>query len=270
LTWLCDRLVRESIREVTMDQSTVVLEVDGPLATITLNRPDVLNAENLAWVEALDAAVHTVATESGVRVVLVRGAGRAFCAGMDLEMFSRHGMPDGFYEGQERAFRGLEHMDKITIAALHGYCLGGGLQLAISCDIRICSTDCRLGLPGLQEGLFPGMAVFRLPRLIGLGAARRLILSGEFIGGEEALRLGLIDHLVPTERFEASVAEVLALYLEAPHTATMASKHLIRRALDTTFETVFRESLPLLAECLASPDVESAKQAWRRRAERLS
>ncbi len=251
-----------------MDQSSVVLEVDGPLARITLNRPDVLNAENLAWVQALEARVRTVATEPGVRIVLVRGAGRAFCAGMDLEMLSREGMPNGFYEGQERAFRELELMDKITIAALHGYCLGGGLQLAISCDIRICSTDCRLGLPGLQERLFPGMAVFRLPRLIGLGPARRLILSGETIGAEEALRLGLIDHLVPTERFEAGVAEVLAFYLDAPRTASIASKRLMGRAFDAPFETVYRESLPLLAECLASPDVESAKQAWRRRAER--
>ena len=82
------------------------------------------------------------------------------------------------------------------------------------------------------------------------------------------LRLGLIDHLVPTARFEAGVAEVLALYLEAPRTASMASKHLMRSALDAPFETVFRESVPLLAECLASPDVESATEAWRRRAER--
>ncbi len=103
---------------------------------------------------------------------------------------------------------------------------------------------------------------------IGLGAAHRLILSGEFIGGEDALRLGLIDHLVPTEHFEAGVAEVLALYVDAPRAASIASKRLMRSALDAPFETVYRESLPLLAECLASPDVESAKEAWRRRAER--
>jgi len=248
-----------------MDENPIVLEVDGPLVRITLNRPDVLNAENLAWVQALESAVRTVATEPSVRTVLVRGAGRAFCAGMDLEMLSREGMPAGFYEGQERAFRELELMDKITIAALHGYCLGGGLQLAISCDIRICSTDCRLGLPALREGLFPGMAVFRLPRLIGLGPARRLILSGETIGAEEALRLGLVDHLVPAERFEAGVAEVLTLYLDAPRTASMASKRLMRRALDAPFETAYRESLPQLAECLASTDLESAREAWRRR-----
>jgi len=248
-----------------MQQSTVLLDVEGPLARITLNRPEVLNAMNLAWVQDLEAAVSAVASEPDVRVVLVRGAGRAFCAGIDLDMLGTERMPPGFYESQERAFHGLETMDKITVAALHGHCLGGGLQLAISCDIRVCSSDCSLGLPAILEGLFPAMATFRLPRLIGLGPARRLILSGELIRPEEALRLGLVDHLVPAERFEAALAEVLELYLQAPRAAAIASKRLIGRAFDAPFETVYRESLPLIADCLASPDVEAAGRTWRRR-----
>jgi enoyl-CoA hydratase len=251
-----------------MDQKPVLLNIDASPATITLNRPQVLNAENLAWVEALDTVVHEISTSPKVRVVLVRGAGRAFCSGMDLDMLSQEGMPPGFYEGQERTFHALELMDKIVIAALHGYCLGGGLQLAISCDIRICSTDCRLGLPALQEGFFPGMAVFRLPRLIGLGPACRLILSGEVIGSEEAMRLGLVDHLVPADRFAAGVDELVQVYLAAPPTASIASKRLMRRAFDAPFETVYEESLPLLAQCQASPDVQDAREAWRQRATR--
>jgi enoyl-CoA hydratase len=249
-----------------MDQKSILLNVDASLATITLNRPQVLNAENLAWVEALDTVVHEISTRPEVRVVLVRGAGRAFCSGMDLDMLSQEGMPPGFYEGQERAFHALELLDKIVLAALHGYCLGGGLQLAISCDIRICSTDCRLGLPALQEGFFPGMAVFRLPRLIGLGPACRLILSGEVIGSEEAMRLGLVDHLVPADRFAAGVDELVHVYLAAPQTASIASKRLMRRAFDAPFEMVYEESLPLLARCQASPEVQSAREAWRQRA----
>jgi enoyl-CoA hydratase/carnithine racemase len=249
-----------------MDQQPVLLEIDASLATITLNRPEVLNAENLAWVETLGTVVDEISARPEIRVVLVRGAGRAFCSGMDLDMLSREGMPAGFFEGQERAFRALELMDKIVIAALHGYCLGGGLQLAIACDIRICSSDCRLGLPALQEGFFPGMAVFRLPRLIGLAPARRLILSGEVIGPEEALHLGLVDHVAPAERFAAEVDRLIQSYLAAPHTASIASKRLLRRAFDAPFETVYEESLPLLAECQASPEVESAREAWRQRA----
>ena len=199
-----------------MDERAILLELDGPLARITLNRPAVLNALNLAWVRELDAAADAVAARREVRAVLIRGAGRAFCAGLDLDMLGREGMPPGFYELQERAFRTLETLDAIVIAALHGYCLGGGLQLATACDIRICSTECRLGLPAVLEGLFPGMSPYRLPRLIGLGPARRLILSGDQVGPDEALRLGLVDHLVPAAEFDAGVAAIVDRYLQAP------------------------------------------------------
>jgi enoyl-CoA hydratase len=250
-----------------MNQSAVLLAYDGPLAQITLNRPSVLNAMNMEWVEGFDAAVSAVAAAPDVRVVLVRGAGRAFCAGLDLNMYAREGMPDGFYELQERAFHKLELIDKITIAALHGHCLGGGVQLAIACDIRVCATDCRIGLPAINEGLFPGMAPLRLLQLIGPGRARRLILSGEVIGPDEALRLGLIDHLAPAERFDAEVADVVQQYLAAPPTAAIATKRLIRRALDTSFDTIYEESRRLLAECLASPEAAAARAAWLRRRE---
>ena len=250
-----------------MNQNAVLVAYDGPLAQITLNRPVVLNAMNMEWVEGFDAAVSAVAAAPDVRVVLVRGAGRAFCAGLDLNMYAREGMPDGFYELQERAFRKLELIDKITIAALHGHCLGGGVQLAIACDIRVCATDCRIGLPAINEGLFPGMAPLRLLQLIGPGPARRLILSGEVIGPDEALRLGLIDHLAPAERFDAEVADVVQQYLAAPPTAAIATKRLIRRALDTSFDTIYEESRRLLAECLASPEAAAARAAWLRRRE---
>jgi len=250
---------------MSVNQRPVMLEIDNALARITLNRPEVLNAENLAWVEALDAAVTTVADRADVRVVLVRGAGRAFCAGMDRDMLAQGGMPPGFYEGQERAFRALELMDKITVAALHGYCLGGGLQLAVSCDIRICSEDCRLGLPAGELGLFPGMAVYRLPRLIGLGPARRIILYGDLVEPAEALRLGLVDHVVPADRFEAGVTDIVERYLAAPPAASAAAKRLMAHAFEAPFETVYEQSRPLVDECLASPDALAAAAAWRRR-----
>ncbi|MQA86838.1 MAG: enoyl-CoA hydratase/isomerase family protein [Streptosporangiales bacterium] len=248
-----------------MGDRPVLLELDGSLAWITLNRPAVLNALDLALMKELDAVTAVAADAPEVRVVVVRGAGRAFCSGLDLNMMGREGMPPGFYETQETAFRALELMDKITIAALHGDCLGGGVQLAICCDIRVCSSDCRLGLPAVLEGLFPGMAPYRLPQLIGRGPAARLILSGEVIDADEARGMGLVDHLVPADRFEGGLAEFVELYRQMSPTAAVAAKRLMRRAFDGSFEDALAESLPLLANCLASPEVEAAKQAWRDR-----
>lgn len=156
-------------------------------------------------------------------------------------------------------------MDKIVVAVIHGYCLGGGLQLATACDIRIARSDCQIGLPAAREGAFPGMSVFRLPRLIGLGPARRLILSGETIGPEEALRLGLADHVVPANGFEDGLTANIERYRRTPRMAAIASKQLLDRAFGASFEEVYQASIPLLAKCLASPDVTAAMDAWRQR-----
>jgi enoyl-CoA hydratase/carnithine racemase len=207
--------------------------------------------------------VEQLETNADVAVVVIRGAGRAFCAGLDLDMLEASSMPPGFYEGQERAFRKLEMLDAITIAAIHGYCLGGGVQLAVACDLRVCSSDAQLGLPAINEGLFPGMAPFRLPRVVGLGAAARLVLSGETIDANEALRMGLVDYVVPVAEFESGLERILQRYLRAPRAAVVGSKRLMRHAFTSTWQDAYEESLPLLARCLESEDVAAARQARR-------
>jgi enoyl-CoA hydratase/carnithine racemase len=227
----------------------------------------VLNAANLAFKEDFEAVVDALEAASEVRVVLVRGAGRAFSAGVDLDMSGGGKSPEllGFFERQERSRCRLEALEKITIAAVHGYCLGGGLQLAIACDIRVCTSDCRLGLPAVMEGIFPGLAPVRLPRLIGLGPARRLVLSGEMIGAEESLRLGMVDYVVPAERFEEETAAIVQTYLKVPHTAAMASKQLMRRSFEEPLTALEADLVPLMSACLDSPEVAVAAQAWKER-----
>jgi enoyl-CoA hydratase/carnithine racemase len=249
----------------------VLLRRDGRIAEIVLNRPAVLNAMNLAWVEALGRAAREIAADDGVDVVVVRGEGRAFCAGLDLGMMGESGMPPEFYPQQEAAFTALEGLDRLVIAQIHGYCLGGGLQLAIACDLRIASDDAVFALPAAQEGLFPGMAVWRLPRLIGLGRAMRLAVSGEQVSTAEALEMGLVDYVCPAEQFADAARAIVVRYLAVPQTAARATKHLMRTAFERDFATVYRDSLPLLQRCLASPDVAAARAAWaRRRASRTS
>ena len=138
---------------------------------------------------------------------------------------------------------------------MHGHALGAGLLVALACDLRICSTDAVLGLLAARYGLFPALGTFRLPRLIGLGPARRLILSGETVDPPEAHRLGLVDHLVPAERFDDGVAELVARYAALSPAAVVAIKRLTGRAFDAPRDTVLAEALPLLAACLDAPDV---------------
>ena len=246
----------------------VLIDIDGPLARITLNRPDRLNAVDEALAHDLDQAVSAAAHASAVRVVLVQGAGRAFCSGIDRDMLGRGAITPAFFELTERARLGLESMDKITVAAVHGHCIGGGLQLAIACDIRIATTGSRFAVPAVADALIPGMAPVRLPRLIGLGPARRLMLSGAEIGCEEAARLGLVDHVVPDEDREAAVTEVLQPYLAAPHTAVVGVKQLLATAFAPPVADVAPTAARLFADCLASAELAEANAHWRRRTER--
>ncbi len=244
----------------------VVVQIDGDRATIALNRPDKLNALDLALVASFEEAAREVAEDSRVAVVVVSGHGRSFCAGLDLDMFAAEGMSMDFYRYQERGFRLLETMDKTVIAAIHGRCLGGGVQLAAACDVRVGSSDAVIGLPAVHEGLFPGMAPYRLPRLIGKGRAASLILTGRAIGPEEAERIGLIDHVVEADHFDAQLATLVDEYARAPREAAAAAKRLMARSYEIPFEEALAESEGLLEACLRAPEVARARAAWPPRA----
>lgn len=233
----------------------------GEVAEIVLARPEKLNAMNMAWVTELVAAVAALERDKP-EIVLVRGEGRAFCAGLDLDMLAAESMPDGFYALQEEAFVGLERLDRLVVAQIHGYCLGGGLQLALACDIRILADDAVLGLPAAAEGLPPGMATWRLPRFVGLGRAMRLSVGGERVGAAEALAIGLADHVLPAAGFPDAAAGLVARYLAVPRGAARATKELVRSAFDTDFATAHARSRALVADCLAGEDVAAARAAW--------
>jgi enoyl-CoA hydratase/carnithine racemase len=154
-------------------------------------------------------------------------------------------------------------MDKTVLAAIHGHCLGGGVQLAAACDIRVASASADLGLPAIDEGLFPGLAPYRLPRLVGRGRAAELILTGRRLDGQAALAIGLVDHVVAD--LTAGLDEIVATYLRAPRAAAAASKRLMALGYEAPFEEILAESERLLAECLRAPEVARAQAAWRAR-----
>src|SRR5437899_9682726 len=160
-------------------EATIRLDVRGPIARMTFDRPEVLNAGNARFAAELGEAVATVAARSGVRVVVMTGAGRAFQTGVDLKALAAGELSLADLVRWEDAMTALERMDKLVIAAINGHCIGGGLQLALVCDYRLAAEDALLSLPAVKECLIPSMALYRLPRLIGLARAKELILLGE-------------------------------------------------------------------------------------------
>src|SRR5215470_14723738 len=175
------------------DRSTsapVIYEARDGVSWITLNRPAVLNALDRALAAALADCVERAADDAATFVVVVRGAGRAFCSGMDRTALAGGAIGEPFYRHWIRALNRLEDMSKVSIAVLHGYSIGGGLQLAVACDLRIATDDAVLGLGATLHGIIPDGAVLRLARIVGLGRAKELALLNDDVTPEEARAIG--------------------------------------------------------------------------------
>jgi enoyl-CoA hydratase len=183
-----------------MSDVLLLEKLDGHVALLTINRPDKMNALNGAVREAIFAALDELRDDDDVRVVVFTGAGdKAFIAGADIGEF-KDAAPAGQYRAMQRGdiYSALEDFPKPVIAMINGYCLGGGCELAMACDIRIASDNARLGQPEVNLGIIPGGGgTQRLPRLAGEGQAMRLILSGDLIKADEAERIGLVEQMVP-------------------------------------------------------------------------
>lgn len=180
--------------------NTILLEreADG-IAVITVNRPDKLNALNADTVRQLDARLREARGDDAIRVIILTGAGeKAFVAGADIAELSRMGPIDGVAVSREgqATFRMMEAMPKPVIGVINGFALGGGLELALACHIRIASTRAKFGLPEVKLGIIPGYGgTIRLPRLVGRGRALEMMLTGEMIDAEEAFRIGLVNRI---------------------------------------------------------------------------
>jgi enoyl-CoA hydratase/carnithine racemase len=244
---------------------TIRLAVEGPLARVTLDRPEVLNAGNAEWVRDLGEVVDRIERASEVRAVVLTGAGRAFCTGVDLGALATgaFGLADFF--AWEDAMTAIERMDRLFVAAINGHCLGGGLQLALVCDYRLASDAARLGLPAVKECLIPSMALYRLPRLIGAARARELILLGEPIDASTAARYGLVNRVVAAAQFERELDATVQKLLALPPASVRASKRLSARAFDVPFDDFRRAMQAEFKICLGSDEHRAAMDAIRAR-----
>lgn len=186
-----------------MSDATVLLTTEaidtGSIAHVTLNRPEVRNAIDLRVVQDLGAVLDRIALDESIRAIIISGAGgKAFASGADIAQLKERNAADALRRINSAIFRRIEEQPLPVIAAIHGYCLGGGCELAMACDIRIAGESSKLGQPEVGLGILPGAgAVQRLPRLVGLGRAKELIFSGRIIDAHEAERIGLVNRVVP-------------------------------------------------------------------------
>jgi enoyl-CoA hydratase/carnithine racemase len=221
-----------------MDLSTITLQSEGGVTTVTLNRPEQHNAINSLMVKELEKTCYQLEDESDDTVLILRGSGESFSAGIDLLDWPPDAKPDvrGFARW-ERACRTLERLPKVTMAAIDGKCAGGGLQLALTCDVRVATDRSVFYLHEVRDGFLPGMGTFRLAKFIGLGRARRMALTGRRVGAAEALSIGLVDHLCAPDELEAATAAALEEFGEINTEALKQT----RRLFDESFEMAYEE-----------------------------
>jgi enoyl-CoA hydratase len=219
-----------------MAYSTLLFDLADGIATITINRPDKLNALNATVIGELDDAAGRVEAETDIRGVLLTGAGsKAFVAGADIGEIGNQGATQGQARARagQRMMRRFERCGKPVVAAVNGFALGGGCELAMACHIRIASEAARFGQPEVKLGIGPGYGgTVRLPRLVGRGRALELLLTGGMIDAQEAWRIGLVNRVVPADRLLADSTQLLRTILENGPLAVRACLELVDVGLE--------------------------------------
>jgi enoyl-CoA hydratase len=218
-----------------MPYDALLLAVHEGIATITLNRPDKLNALNDALIGELDAVIDEIGTRGDVRGLILTGAGRAFVAGADIAELAKQGPFDGKQRALrgQRVFRKLERLPIPVIAAINGFALGGGCELAMACHIRMAADGAKFAQPEVKLGIGPGYGGSqRLPRLVGRGRAIQLLLTGETIDAAEAFRIGLVNKVVPAAELLAQAESMMRQIVANGPLAVALCLEAVDRGLD--------------------------------------
>ena len=248
-----------------MPYEMLLLDVADRVATVTVNRPDKLNALNAQVLRELGAMLDELLSRPDVGAIVLTGAGRAFVAGADVSTLADAGPGalETFARAGQTLFRRLEQSAKPVIAAVNGFALGGGCELALACHVRVASTQARFGLPEVKLGLMPGYGgTQRLPRLVGRGRALQLILTGEAIDAAEAHRIGVANVVVePTGLVEAARAMARVMLANAP-VALARVLEAVDAGLDTTLDDGLRLEARLFGSLEGTADMREGTRAF--------
>ena len=237
----------------------------GNVGIITMNRPEALNALNNAVFNDLEIAINTVKRDKEIYVVIITGAGRSFVAGADIgEMVNMNAAAArAFGALGNRLFLDIERMAKPSIAAINGFALGGGCELAMACDIRIASDKARFGQPEVGLGITPGFGgTQRMPRICGTAHAMEVILTGENITAHRALEIGLVSNVVPADQLMDTALELANKIAAQAQMAVRSSKRAIRFGIQCDMDTAAQLEAMAFATCFDTADQKDAMKAF--------
>jgi len=249
-----------------MGLTNIILEKEGKIAIVTINRPKALNALNSETLKEINCVIDEIENDEEILAVVLTGSGeKAFVAGADIsemkEMSTIQGRKFGILGNQ--VFRRLENLDKPVIAALNGFTLGGGCELAMACDIRIASTKTKVGQPEVGLGITPGFGgTQRLARLVGLGMAKELIFTGKIIGADEAFRIGLVNRIVLPENLLAEAKALANTIASQAPIAVSLCKAAINKGIQTDIDTAIAYESEVFGECFSTDDQKEGMSAF--------
>jgi len=247
------------------EYNTLLVEEKDGICFITLNRPDVNNALNSTMISELERAVSSIGGKREIRVVIITGAGRSFQAGADIKEIS--GMtPVELLRWNNRFVKLLDMIEEIpqpAIAAINGYALGGGLELALACTMRIIGDKAKVGLPEVKLGIIPGAGgTQRLPRLVNRGIAAEIILTGDIIDAHEAYRIGLVNRVVPSDQVMQSAEELARRVMNNAPLAVELAKDALVKGAEMPLKEAIQYAQKNCVVCFSTEDMREGTKAF--------
>lgn len=248
-----------------MNFNHLLLEQQDKLLVVKINSPSTLNALNVEILTELDELFNSLSNDQTVSVIIITGIGKAFIAGADISEMKNMNFDSAKEFGKfgSLVFNKIEQSDKIVIAAINGYALGGGCELAMACDIRIACHNAKFAQPEVGLGITPGFSgTIRLPKIVGIGKAKELILTGDIINAEEAYRIGLVDKLVENDKLiDECILIADKISSKAPIALNLA-KQSINSCFDKRIEDAMNVENELFAKCFDTEDQKEGMEAF--------